>query len=331
MNVFIIFTIIVITLVITIIVLKPSSESNNVIRIGYFANINHAQAIIAIANNTFTNKLDEIGYKVEYVRFNAGTEAIQALLSRKIDLTYTGPVPAIIGNTMSNNEIKIIAGSASGGSLFIVRDDLNINEPLDLMNKRLATPDYGNTQDIALRSYIKEHGLVPKEFGGNVNILYVKGPEALILFAKKELDGIWLPQPWATLVLKKSNSKIFLDEKELWPDNKFSTTVLVTRDDFIKEHSEALKKILEAHKETTDWLNNNKDKSIPIIQRYLEQETKEKFDYDIIKEALYNIEFTIDPIPYSINEYGRKAYELRIINKIPNSKDILYLNLTKVQ
>ncbi|RMF28945.1 MAG: sulfate ABC transporter substrate-binding protein [Candidatus Nitrosothermus koennekii] len=313
----------IVSIITIVILLTYSKDDNKIIRIGYFPNVNHAQAILAIENNSFNEALKDEGYKVEYKVFNAGTEAIQSLISRRIDVAYVGPIPTIIGYVRSDGMIKIIAGSASGGSLFIIRDDLPIETPSDLANTRLAAPDYGNTQDISLRSYIIENGLKPKELGGNVEILYVRGSEALILLSKKDIDGAWVAEPWATILLKNTNSRIFLDERDLWPDRRFASALLVVRDDLI-ENKNVIKKILDVHINTTRWLNAHKDDAIPIIQRHIEDVAKQKLSEDIIKESLSRIEFTSDPILNSIEEFAERAYKLHIFNNIPDITEIYY-------
>ncbi len=309
---------------ITILIGYGSQDDQNIIRIGYFPNVNHAQAIIAISNNSFDDALDDLGYKVEYKVFNAGTEAIQSLISKRIDVAYVGPIPAITGYVRSDGMLKIIAGSASGGSLFIVRDDLLIDDTKGFANKRLAAPDYGNTQDVSLRSYIIENGLKPKELGGDVEILYVRGSEALILLSKKDIDGAWVAEPWATILLKNSNSKIFLDERELWQDNKFATALLVIRSDLL-DKEDIIRRILEVHINTTSWLNENKDAAVPIIQKHIEEVAKQKLSEDVIKESLSRIEFTYEPLDNSLKEFAKRAYNLNIFTNMPDLTEIYYL------
>lgn len=316
----------IIVVIVTSILISSSSNESNTVRIGYFPNVNHAQAIIAISNNSFDKALEEIGYEVEYKVFNAGTEAIQSLISNRIDIAYVGPIPTITGYVRSDGMLKIIAGSASGGSSFIIRDDLSINSPTDFANTRLVAPDYGNTQDISLRSYIIENGLKPKELGGNVEILYVRGSEALILLSKKDIDGAWVAEPWATILLKNTDSKIFLDERDLWQDNRFATALLVVRSDFL-DKEDAVNKILEVHVNTTLWINEHKEDAVPIIQKHIEDVAKQKLSEDVIKESLSRIEFTYEPLENSVEEFARRAYNLNIFNNLPDLTEIYYLQL----
>ena len=74
---------------------------------------------------------------------------------------------------------------------------------------------------------------------------------------KKEIDGAWVPEPWATRLVQEAGGKVFLDEKTLWPDGKFVTSNIIVRTDYLKDNPEIIKKLLEAHVDETLWINNN--------------------------------------------------------------------------
>lgn len=311
-----------ILLAIVIPLLSYQSHEEKVIRIGYFPNVNHSPAIVAIYNRAFDKAVEDLGYRVEYFKFNAGTEAIHTLLGGSIDITYTGSVPAIIGYVKSEKEIKMISGVSSGGALFIVRSDLEINSPSDLSGKRIVAPDYGNTQDISLRSYLIENGLKPKMLGGDIEVLYAHGSETLILFSKKSVDGAWVAEPWATILLRKADSKIFVDESELWNGSRFATTVLVARSDFIDKHRAAIERILEVHLDTTRWINEHKSEAAVIIEKHIEDVTRQDIESEVIIESLNRIEFTHDPMLDSISIFAERMYVLDIFNEMPDIRDI---------
>src|SRR5918911_1772366 len=191
---------------------NTSTGSNSVktLRIGYFPNINHAQAVIGLGNGDFQKALGN-NVKVQTTVFNAGPSAIEALLAKRIDVTYVGPNPAINGYVVSDEkDLKIIAGASSGGASFVVRKDAGINSPKDFAGKKFASPQLGNTQDISLRSYLIKNGFKTTDQGGNVAVVPVANSEILTLFLKKQLDGAWVPEPWATRLVKEGNGRIFL-------------------------------------------------------------------------------------------------------------------------
>ena len=231
-----------------------TESPSNVLRLGYFPNLNHAQVIIGLANGHFQKVLSEHGTDSgeegdkgtsikEYV-FSAGPSAIEALYAGQIDVAYVGPNPAINGYLASNGEgIRIISGSASGGAVFVVRNDSGIQTSSDLGGKKFASPQLGNTQDVALRKYLIQNGYETVENGGNVTVVPVKPSDILTLMLKKEIDGAWVPEPWGARLVKDANGKIFVDERDLWPpDGKFVTTNIIVRTDYLKNNPETIKK-----------------------------------------------------------------------------------------
>src|SRR5215207_1314901 len=167
---------------------QVETGQNKTLRIGYYPNINHAQAVIGLGRGEFQKTLgDNIEVKTQI--FNAGPAAIESLFANQIDVTYIGPNPAINGYVQSNGEaLRIISGAASGGAVFVVRNDSGINSPQDLANKKFATPELGNTQDIAFRNYLLDNGYNTKEKGGNVEVLTVKNADIVSLMIKKDID-----------------------------------------------------------------------------------------------------------------------------------------------
>src|SRR6185312_11442085 len=193
-------------------------EEKKVLRLGYFPNINHAQAVIGIGNGDFQKAL---GNNIEIKRFvfNAGPSAIEALFAKQIDATYVGPNPAINGYIVSGGKnVKIVAGASSGGAVFVVRNDSGIQSPKDFAGKKFASPQLGNTQDVALRKYLLDNGYQTKEHGGKLEVVPAKNADILTLLLKKQVDGAWVPEPWGERFIKEANSRLFLDERDLWPD-----------------------------------------------------------------------------------------------------------------
>ncbi len=164
------------------------------LRLGYFPNITHAPALIGVNKGFFQEALGST--KLEAKTFNAGPAAIEALFSGAIDATYIGPNPAINGWSQSKGTgLKIIAGSTSGGAGLVVKP--TINGPADLKGKKIATPQLGNTQDVALRAWLKQNGLnADQQGGGDVSVLPQDNATALQAFAQGAIDGAWVPEPY---------------------------------------------------------------------------------------------------------------------------------------
>ncbi|HJW20127.1 MAG TPA: ABC transporter substrate-binding protein, partial [Candidatus Nitrosotalea sp.] len=170
---------------------SSSETTGEILRIGYFPNINHAQAVIGVGNGDFQNALGNV--KIESQVFNAGPDEVEALFANRIDVAYVGPNPAINGYLKSDGGLKIIAGVSSGGAVFVIRNDSGIETVHDFAGKKFASPQLGNTQDVALRSYLLKNGYKTSENGGNVTILPAKTSDIVTMMSKKDIDGAWVP------------------------------------------------------------------------------------------------------------------------------------------
>ena len=295
------------------------SSQSRTLRIGYFPNLNHAQAVIGLqqegdfqrilnANNSNGNN----SVKIESFVFNAGPSAIEALFGGQIDVAYVGPNPAINGYLASGGQgIRIISGVASGGASFVVRNDSGIESMKDLGGKKFASPQLGNTQDVALRKYLMDNGFKTTENGGNVTVVPITPADILTLMLKMEIDGAWVPEPWATRLVKEANGKIFVDERELWPpDGNFVTANIIARTDYLKENPDIIKRLLQAHIDKTVWINENKEQAITTFNGALKKITGKTIPEDEIRDALMRLEFTYDPIKESLLKMADNAYEL---------------------
>src|SRR2546430_6896292 len=179
------------------------SQSSNTtgpvtLNLGYFPNLTHAVALVGVERGTFKSALGS-NVKLETKTFNAGPALIEALFAGDIDIGYVGPNPAVNGYVKSNGSaLRVIAGASSGGALFIVRPGANINSAKDLSGKKLATPQLGGTQDVALRLYLQQNGLKTVDKGGTVQIIPAQNPDILTRFKQGQIDGAWMPEPWAS-------------------------------------------------------------------------------------------------------------------------------------
>jgi NitT/TauT family transport system substrate-binding protein len=297
------------------------------LRIGYFTNLSHAQAVIGLGNGDFQKELGDI--KVETQVFNAGPSAIEALFADKIDVTYVGSNPVINGYIKSDGQgLRIIAGAASGGAVFVVRNDAGINSALDFVGKKFASPQIGNTQDVALRSYLLKNGYKTTENGGNVTVIPANNPDIVTLFLKKSIDGAWVPEPWGAKLVKEANGKILVDERDLWPDGKFVTSQIVVRTDYLKNHPDVIKKLLEAHVDETTWINNNKDQAAQVFNAQLEKLTGKTIPVDELQNAFSRLEITYDPVKESLYKSANNAFDLGFLeDKKPDLSNIYDLTL----
>ena len=299
-----------------IVSVTSNDESNeNKIRIAYFPNIGHAIPIVGMENGFFQNSLgDQI--TIETRVFDSGPQAIESLFGNSIDLAYVGPGPAINGFLNSeNHNVKILAGAASGGASFIVHPDSEINFASDFAGKKIAAPQIGNTQDVSLRHYLSENGLRTAEKGGSVIVYNIPNPDIYTLFVKGDIDGAWIPEPWATILVTELNGKRLFHEEDLWPNQEFASVLLIANTDFVEKNPELIINLLKSHHETATWINQNPIETRIIFNNFLNSHLGQPLSDDIVDIALSNIVITADPLPDSVYSFAEKANALGYLGR----------------
>jgi len=293
-----------------------NSTSSQILRIGYFPNINHAQAVIGLGNGTFQKALGK-NVDVKTFIFNAGPSAMEALFAKQVDVTYVGPNPAINAYVVSQGkDLRIISGASSGGAVFVVRNDSGIQSTKDFANKKFASPQLGNTQDVALRKYLLDNGYKTKENGGNVEVVPAKPSDILTLMLKKDIDGAWVPEPWGERLIKEANARLFIDERDLWPPNgQFVTGHIVARTDYLQNNPDIIKKLLAAHVDETQWINSHKEEAIKAFNVELKKLTGQIIPEDQLRGALAKLELTYDPIKLSLFQSANDAFDIGFLGK----------------
>ena len=293
------------------------------IRAAHFPDIVHSQAMVGKARGTFEQMLGP-KVKIDWKLFNAGPSAIEALFAGELDLSYIGPNPAINGYLKSKGEVlRIVCGAASSGAGLVVRKDAGINCMDDFHGKKIATPQLGNTQDIACRSWLKENNFVLTEKGGDVQVIPIRNPDQLTLFLKKEIDAAWTKEPWVTRLIVEGNGKLFLDEKDLWPEGKFVTAHIIVSTRFLKQHRELVKQWIEAHVETTDWINRHPVEAKEVINNEIKRITGKALPLKVLDDAFSRTSLTYDPIKSSLLKSAERAYEAGFLGK--QRPDISYI------
>ena len=323
-------------LIIAGIVVQPSISNygyaqvtqKKVFRLGYFPNITHGQAVIGVGNGDYQKVLGD-NIELKTFTFNAGPSAIEALFAKQVDATYIGPNPTVNGYVVSQGkDVRVIAGASSGGAVFVVRNDSGIQSPKDFAGKKFASPQIGNTQDVALRKYLLDNGYKTKDKGGNVEVLPVKNPDILTLFLKKEIDGAWVPEPWGEKLIKEGNGKLFLDERTLWPDGKFVTANIIVNPEYLSSNPDVIKKFLEAHVNETQWINNHKEDALKTFNIELKRLTGQTIPDDQLKEAFSILELTYDPLQQTLIKSANDAFDVGFLGKTrPDLTGIFELNI----
>lgn len=268
---------------------EPVSE----LRLGYFANVTHAPALVGLEEGLFEDALGDVDVTTQV--FNAGPAAIEALSAGAIDATYIGPNPSINTFIQSGGEsARIVAGAATGGAALVVRE--GIDDAADLEGTTLATPQLGNTQDVALRTWLADEGYeTDTSGGGDVQITPTENAQTLTLFQEGELDGAWLPEPWVSRLIVDAGAHVLVDEAGLWEDGEFPTTVLLVRKEFLDQHPEVVADLLEGHAAAVQWIADNPADAPAVINGAIEAETGKPLADEVITRALDHVTFSVDP------------------------------------
>ncbi len=292
---------------------QPSASTGPVtLRLGYFPNVTHATAIVGIANGTLAQALGS-NVTLEPHTFNAGPEATEALFSNAIDASFIGPNPAINAFIKSSGQaIRIVSGATSGGAFLVVKD--GINSAADLKGKKLASPQLGNTQDVALRSWLKDQGLTTDaQGGGDVAITPQSNSQTLQTFQAGQIDGAWVPEPWATQMIN-AGGHVLVDERTLWPEGKYVTTHLIVNTTFLQAHPDVIKNLIKGEMATTDYVNSNASAAQSTVSNEITRITGSSMSPDVLATAWGNLTFTMDPIASSLQKSADAAKELGFLD-----------------
>jgi NitT/TauT family transport system substrate-binding protein len=304
-----------------------TSNGSTPVRLGYFPNITHSQALIGVARGDFAKALGP-NVSLQPKQFNAGPAVIEAVFAGQLDLAYIGPNPTINGYVQSKGEaLRVIAGATSGGAALIVRKQASIAKPEDLAGKKLATPQLGNTQDVALRAYLADHGLKLREKGGNVEIVPTDNPQILDLFKQGQIDGAWVPEPWATRLIVEGGGTMLVDERDLWPNGDFVTANVIVSTAFLKAHPDLVKAFLQAHVDITLWEQQNPQEAKQLVNSQIKAITSKALPNTVVDGAWERMRITYDPLPAAMLKTADSAYKAGFLKAKPDLSGIYDLTL----
>ena len=303
--------------IIAVVGLTQSSvdDSQNKIRVAFFPSIVHAVPIVGMETQTFADNLDD-DLDIEVKIFDSGPQVIESIFSNSVDIAYVGPGPVINGFLKSDgNDLKILAGAANGGASFIIQKNSGLELIENYSGKRVAAPQISNTQDVSLRYYLAENGLKSAEKGGDVFVLNIANPDIYTLFAKGDIDGAWVPEPWATMLVEELNGIRLFDENEFWPENKFSSVLLIGRSDYIEKNPEIIKKWINANEKTVQWINNHPDESKKLYNEFLKSYMGRTLPENIVEKSFSNIIITSEPLENSVHTFAERADALGYLGR----------------
>jgi NitT/TauT family transport system substrate-binding protein len=285
------------------------------LRLGYFGNVTHATGIVGIEDGIIQKKLGNAA-TLEPVVFNAGPAAIEAMVAGSLDASYIGPNPAINGYATSNGELlRIVSGATSGGAYLVVKPE--IKKAKDLDGTTLSTPQLGNTQDVALRTWLKSKGLeTDTAGGGDVAILPQDNAQTLALFQAGTIDGAWVPEPWATRLIDEGGGKILVDERDLWPNGAYVTTHLIVRKEFLDEYPDVVKRLVAGQVAANDFIAKNPKVAEALVVQGIETATGKPIAPELVTASFKNLTFTNDPVASSLKKSAENAESVDLLEPV---------------
>jgi len=303
-------------IVLGVIMMGYTSENpTDKIRVAFFPSISHAVPIVGIENDIFKENLTD-KKMIEVKIFDSGPQVIESLFSNSIDLAYVGPGPIVNGFLKSNgNDLKILAGAANGGASFIIQKDSGLDSIENFQGKRIASPQISNTQDVSLRHYLSTHDLKPVEKGGTVFVINISNPDIYTLFAKGDIDGAWVPEPWATILVEELGGIRLFNESQFWPEKQFSSVLLIGRTNFIEQNPEIVEKWILSNEKTAQWINSNPDKTKMIYNEFMKGYMGKTFPKKVVDESFSNIEITSKPVKESVITFAERADSLGYLGR----------------
>jgi len=303
-----------------------SSGAKVTLHLGYLPNVTHAPAIIGLQNGTFAKDLGP-NVDLKTSNYNSGTDETTAILAGALDAAFVGPNPAINAYQKSGGTlIRIVSGTASGGAFLVVKP--SIKSAADLKGKKLATPSLGNTQDVALRSWLKSKGLSTSTTGGgDVSIVPQDNSTTVTAFQTGAIDGAWVPEPYATK-LQKAGGVILVNEADLWPQGKFVTTNLVVTTKFLTDHPDIVSNLLKGLSSSIDLIKSDPAQAEQLVSQGVKVATGKSLDVSLVASSFSSITFTLDPIASSLQKDAQSAKDLGFIKStdLKNIYDLTLLN-----
>lgn len=294
---------------------KDKESSTTDVRVAYFPNVTHSLALIMKEQGYLEEALGD-SYKVSWTAFNAGPAEVEALFAQEIDLGFIGPVPAITANVKSQGEFKIFSGSAMGAEALVIKKDSNITDIKKLIGKKIAVPQFGNTQHLALLSLLSQNNLEVGEGSSKIQIIEAENADIVNLLDRGEIDAAMVPEPWVSMIIKQSDATILIDYDGFGVDSEGdSTAVVIANEEFLKKNSEVQESFIKAQKKALDYLNTNPDEAYKIIIQQIANVTGKELDSDIVKSSFSRMKLDTNIPKNSIDNFYNASVEQGFIEK----------------
>jgi NitT/TauT family transport system substrate-binding protein len=256
--------------------------------------------------------------KIEWYTYNAGPSAMEAIFANSLDLTYVGPNPALNAYARSRGaEVRVIGGAVNGGSALVVQGDSPLSKPTDFKGKRIATPQFGNTQDVAARAWLVAGGLRITQTGGDAHVVPTSNPDQLSLFQSKQLDAVWTVEPWVSRLESEAGGKVLVEEKDA------ITTILVSSAGFLEKNRDLAKRFVAAHRELTDWIQKNPDEAQRMAREELQASFRLDMSPELVARAWSRMVITPDTSREAFQSFVTSAQKVGFLRDTPDLSGLI--------
>ncbi|MFB3739842.1 MAG: ABC transporter substrate-binding protein [Candidatus Velamenicoccus archaeovorus] len=287
-----------------------------VLRLGVSPTLTHAPAHVGLGTGIFARALAPT--RVELHVFGSGAEAGVALLAGSIDASYMGPWPTA-SLYLRSHRVAVVSGATVGGTSLVVRRDAGIRSPDDLHGARIAVASIGNSQEVALRTWLHRNGLRATDEGGDVAITEIAGPQLQALLRTDRLDGAWVQEPYPTWLVDRGVADVLVDEADLWPPGRFLTASLVVSTTYLSAHPDVVERLVRANVEAIRFLQTDPQGALRISERRLVQGGAPPMSLDVIAAAWRELTFTWRPVPEALTRVSEDAYAAGMIGVRPGA------------
>lgn len=291
-------------------------KAENSVRIGYFPNITHSQALLMKEQRSLEQHLGE-ECQVEWISFNAGPAEVEALFAEELDIGYIGPVPAINANVKSEGDVVIIANACNGGAVLLAGAESGIETIADLEGKKVAIPQIGNTQHLNLLDLMEENGLSSIAEGGTVEVQAVANSDMQLLFQQKRLDAALVPEPWGSLLERDCDARVILEADEIMGDGNYPTAVVVIRKEFMEREPEIVQAFLEEHLKATEFIAHDLDTTVELVNQQIYKLSGKQYELELLSNAFNRLQVDAEVNKAALDKFAEIGKEQGFISKIP--------------
>lgn len=296
-------------------------KEENKVRVAYFPNITHSQALVMKSQGILEEKLGS-ETEVDWLSFNAGPAEVEAIFAGEVDLGYIGPVPAISAYIKSGGDVRIISGVTNAGAVLVVREGAGIESVKDLDGRNVSVPQLGNTQHLSLLNLLQENGLEVRTNGGTVNVIAASNADVSNLMEQENIDAAIVPEPWGSILEQKNGAKVLLDYDEVWMEGNYATAVVIVRKDFMEEHRDIVEKFMKAHQEMTVFVNEHQEEAKKLVNEEIKAATSKPVEEAVLDSAFKRLIFSADIPETSIAEFAKLNLQEGFIKELPG-EDII--------